>query len=108
MLACGSAPAISSSAPSITMLAARWSPSSSASCSERKREHMHVVARTIGGKLVAVVNDPSAGAHALVEFAQRRLIHRHQYIGRVTSGESMVSLESRTWQFDVPERISGP
>ncbi len=82
MLACGSTPAISSSAPSITMLAARLSPSSSARLRERKREHMHVVAHAIGGKLVAVVDHPSAGAHAFVELAQRGLVHRHQHIGR--------------------------
>ena len=29
-------------------------------------------------------------------------------VGLVTTGESMASREIRTWQFDVPERISGP
>ena len=29
-------------------------------------------------------------------------------LGRETSGESMSPLDSRTWQLDVPERISGP
>src|SRR4051794_18972094 len=28
--------------------------------------------------------------------------------GRETTGESIGDFESRTWQFDVPERISGP
>ena len=29
-------------------------------------------------------------------------------LGAETSGESMDWRESRTWQFEVPERISGP
>ena len=47
ILACGNPSAISSSAPSITMLAARALPSSWATRVNGKREHMNVVALAI-------------------------------------------------------------
>jgi len=75
---------------------------------EAAGQYVDIGAFAFDGECVAVIDDPSAGRTLAKNLCRDGSFIATSTSGLVTSGESMACPARRTWQLDVPERISGP
>src|SRR5271166_1254208 len=101
-------PALSSSAPSMTMLPARGSPSRSASSVNGRTTKFRSGRPMSGGKDVPLYSTVPPGSTLATNLYSDGSFMASRIFGLDTKGESISCVARRTWQFDVPERISGP
>ena len=76
---------------------------------ERPRHNANILALAVFRHRRAVVQHDATRLHRIGRnLRSEGSFSASSTLGRETSGESIGMFERRTWQFDVPERISGP